>query len=108
MPTISKFISAQTNDPVCRQLAHAVTPPTQYDIDNNGILVQKMITDGALQKVASVALQQRVLFHSHNLVSAGDLKRRRMFDTIWRSYCGSHIASAVGSCVKACFDRRRN
>lgn len=55
MPTMSGFITVQTSDPVCRQLAKPVGEPgTHYEINDNSMLVRKEIMDGALHKLVSV------------------------------------------------------
>lgn len=102
MSTSFKFIPAQTNDTVCKQLEKTLGEPgTQFDIDDNGILVQKVVIDGGLQIVVSIALQRRQLFNSHNCVFAGHPGCRHIYSKMQRLYYCPHMAIDLGSLAEA-------
>lgn len=87
LPSITEFVEAQKIDSLSGQLTAIVGElGTQFDTDENSILVRRVTIHRSLQKIVLASLCQAVLINAHKSVTAGQPACRRMSDIMRREY----------------------
>lgn len=105
LPCIADVAEEQRNDSVRARLEATVGKPgTQFDINENGIPVQRASIDGLLLKVLPAKLHRKVLQNDHDPVSAEHPAGCFMYSTMRSAYYWTHMAIYVHRNVEATWD----
>lgn len=83
IPTLSKFITAQSTDSGCRTASMPVGKPiTLFRIDSDGVLVRVFSLGGASQRVVPATLRPRFPHLCHYSLLVSYPGKRRMYVTV--------------------------
>lgn len=102
-PTIAKLLCAQMHNAYYRmQHTQVGLVYSYFNVNIDGLLVQRSRVDGAFQIARPSLLRQHILQFSHHKPIAGHFGQHRTYDKIVRKYHWAYMAAEVEHTVSVC------